>query len=165
MLPKIKTNIKQIINPKIYPEFNFKMNFDGCSRGNPGLSGAGAVIYHDDDEIWSGSFFVGEQSTNNQAEYTGLILGLQQALQLKIKNLLVRGDSQLVISQMEGKYKCSSPNIIQLYERAKILESKFDIIYYQHVYRKDNKRADYLSNTTVDEYLLSKSINCLPVEK
>ena len=90
---------------------------------------------------------------------------MQQALQLKIKNLLVRGDSQLVISQMEGKYKCSSPNIVPLYERAKVLESEFDSICYQHVYRKDNKRADYLCNSSVHEYLLSKSINCLPVEK
>jgi ribonuclease HI len=164
MLPKIKNNIKQTTS-KIFPEFDFQMNFDGCSRGNPGLSGAGAVIYHDNDEIWGGSFFVGEQSTNNHAEYAGLILGLQQARYLKIKNLLIKGDSQLVINQMEGKYKCSSPNLIQLYEKAKVLESEFDNIYYQHVYRNENKRADYLSNYAVDEYLLSKSMNCLPREK
>jgi len=164
MLPKIKNNIKQSAS-KIYPEFDFQMNFDGCSRGNPGLSGAGAVIYHDNDEIWGGSFFVGEQSTNNHAEYAGLILGLQQARYLKIKNLLIKGDSQLVINQMDGKYKCSSPNLIQLYEKAKVLESEFDNICYQHVYRNENKRADYLSNYAVDEYLLSKSMNCLPREK
>jgi ribonuclease HI len=164
MLPKIKNNIKQTAS-KIYPEFDFQMNFDGCSRGNPGLSGAGAVIYHDNDEIWSGSFFVGEQSTNNHAEYAGLILGMQQAIQLKIKNLLIKGDSQLVINQMEGKYKCSSPNLIQLYEKAKEMESEFDNIHYQHIYRNENKRADYLSNFAVDEYLLTKSLMCLPKDK
>jgi ribonuclease HI len=116
MLPMITNNIKQTPS-KIYPEFDFQMNFDGCSRGNPGLSGAGAVIYNDNDEIWSGSFFVGEKSTNNHAEYAGLILGLQQAQHLKIKNILIKGDSQLVINQMEGKYKCSSPNLIQLFEK------------------------------------------------
>jgi ribonuclease HI len=152
MLPKIKNAIK-ISPPRIYPETGFTMNFDGCSKGNPGLGGAGAVIYHNNDEIWSGSFFVGENATNNHAEYAGLILGLQQAKELEIKNLLVKGDSQLVISQMIGSYKCKSPNLIDFYLRAKELENKFDIINYEHVLRNLNKRADELSNIAVDDYL------------
>ena len=86
MLPKIKNAIK-IVSPKIYPETSFIMNFDGCSKGNPGLGGAGAVIYNENDEIWSGTFFVGENATNNHAEYAGLILGLEQARELEIKNI------------------------------------------------------------------------------
>jgi ribonuclease HI len=155
MLPKIRNAIREI-PATIYPEFDFRMNFDGCSKGNPGLSGAGAVIYHDNDEIWSGSFFVGVNVTNNRAEYAGLILGLQHAIQFKIKNLLVQGDSQLVISQMEGNYKCSSPNLIDLYEQAKKLESNFDNVYYQHVFRNLNQRADCLSNIAVEEYVKQK---------
>jgi ribonuclease HI len=145
MLPKVK-NVTKIHSPKVYPELNFIMNFDGCSKGNPGISGAGAVIYQCDEEIWSESFFVGENATNNHAEYAGLILGLQQAVELDIKCLLVKGDSQLVINHMKGIYKCSSPNLIELYNRAKELESKFDEIYYEHVLRNFNKRADFLSN-------------------
>ena len=145
MLPKIKNTIKDS-SPKIYPEFNFIMNFDGCSKGNPGISGAGAVIYDSDKEIWSDSFFVGEKATNNHAEYAGLILGLQQAVELDIKRLLVIGDSQLVINHMKGIYKCSSPNLIELYDRAKQLEKQFDEIFYEHVLRNFNKRADALSN-------------------
>ncbi len=145
MLPKIKNTIKDL-SPKIYPEFSFIMNFDGCSKGNPGISGAGAVIYDDNTEIWSDSFFVGEKATNNHAEYAGLILGLQQAVELDIKRLLVIGDSQLVINHMKGIYKCSSPNLIELYNRAKQLEKQFDEIFYEHVLRNFNKRADELSN-------------------
>lgn len=151
MLPQIKnTNTKKM--PIIYPEFDFKMNFDGCSKGNPGLGGAGAVIYHDGDEIWSESFFVGEKVTNNNAEYAGLILGLQQAVDMNIKILLVEGDSELVISQMTGKYKCNSPNLILLHERAKELEKNFEKVNYQHILRNFNKRADILSNIPIEEY-------------
>ena len=86
MLPKIKMPFKNE-EAKVYPEANFIMNFDGCSKGNPGLSGAGAVIYSLDDEIWSGSLFIGKNITNNQSEYSGLIFGLKQAIDMNIKNI------------------------------------------------------------------------------
>ena len=78
----------------------YTLFFDGCSKGNPGVSGAGAVIYEENEEIWADQFFVGEKFTNNHAEYAGLILGLQQALEMNIVSLAVEGDSQLVINQM-----------------------------------------------------------------
>ena len=126
MLPKIDTfftkkNSNNVY--KIHPEFDYKLNFDGCSKGNPGLAGAGAVLYLHDNEIWSENFFVGEKFTNNHAEYAGLILGLQQAKAMGIKVLRVEGDSQLVINQMLGIYKCKSLNLIDLYDKAKDLES------------------------------------------
>ena len=151
MLPKITTLLKEINTPKIYPEFEFVMNFDGCSKGNPGTAGAGAVIYYNEIEMLSDTFFVGEKATNNHAEYAGLILGLQMAHGLNIKSLLVKGDSLLIINHMNGTYKCSSPNLIELYSRAKELESKFDTIFYQHVLRNFNKRADALSNMGLEK--------------
>lgn len=155
MLPEIRPK-KIILFPKLdlddCASFDYRMNFDGCSKGNPGLCGAGAVIYHNDNEIWTQSFFVGENATNNRAEYAGLILGLQQAVEYGIKSLHVQGDSQLVINQMKGLYKCSSPNLIELYERAKELESKFEKVYYEHVLRNLNKRADELSNIAIMDY-------------
>ena len=70
MLPIIK-NTKITSIPKLHVNssilFEYKMNFDGCSKGNPGLCGAGAVLYHNETEIWSNSFFVGENATNNCA--------------------------------------------------------------------------------------------------
>jgi ribonuclease HI len=142
---------------KIYPEFDFKMCFDGCSKNNPGLAGAGAVIYHHGQEYWSGHFFVGEMFTNNHAEYAGLIMGLQQAKEFEIKQLSIQGDSLLVINQMKGIYKCKSPNLIELYEKAKELETYFNKIEYNHVLRDKNTRADHLSNIAIEEYLLGKA--------
>jgi ribonuclease HI len=152
MLPKIMIPLKNK-EAKIFPESTFIMNFDGCSKGNPGLAGVGAVIYCLDDEIWSGSLFLGKNATNNQSEYTGLIFGLQQALDMNIKTLMVKGDSQLVINQMTGKYKCNSENIIELYKKAKELEKRFENIYFVHVLRHLNKRADELSNEAIKDYI------------
>jgi ribonuclease HI len=128
-----------------HPE-NHTLFFDGCCKGNPGPGGAGAVLYKDGLEIWSDCTFVGKKVTNNIAEYTGLIIGLKQAVNMKIKHLTVNGDSQLVIKQMTGLYKVNSENLIEMYKTAKQLEKSFESISYNHVYRKDNKRADELSN-------------------
>ena len=117
-----------------------------AGRGCPGPGGAGAVIYKNGLEIWSESSFVGKDTTNNISEYTGLIKGLNQCLILGIKNITVNGDSQLVIKQMKNEYKVNSENLIELHKTAKQLEKTFDVISYNHVYRKDNKRADQLSN-------------------
>lgn len=96
--------------------------FDGCSKGNPGLAGAGAVIYKNNQEIWSNALYIGSKHTNNYAEYSGLISGLEHAIQLKIKHLIVKGDSNLVIKQMKGEYQVKSDNIKDLYHKAKTLE-------------------------------------------
>jgi ribonuclease HI len=154
MFPKI-INAQKIMNNKIYPEITHVMKFDGCSKGNPGIAGAGAVIYLNSHEIWSDSVFVGNNSTNNEAEYQGLILGLKKANELDINNLIVEGDSLLVINHMNGTYKCKSPNLIELYNKSIHLSKLFNKIYFNHIYRNENKRADELSNIAVsEEYLL-----------
>jgi ribonuclease HI len=137
---------------KIYPitSSNYILRFDGGSRGNPGLGGCGAVIYHNHEEIWSGYMFVGDNVTNNYAEYSGLILGLKQALELNINHLLVEGDSLLVINQLTNVYKCKSKNLLELNETAKQLATEFTSISFQHILRNKNKRADQLANFAVD---------------
>ena len=63
----------------------FYLRFDGGSRGNPGIAGSGAVIYdHTGKEVWHGYNYVGGTNTNNQAEYDGLIVGLEQARRMNI---------------------------------------------------------------------------------
>ena len=151
MLPQIKLNTKN--EAKIFPEIEYKLQFDGCSKHNPGLSGAGAVIYQYNKEIWSGDLFVGLSATNNYAEYSGLILGLQQAIELNIKNIQVEGDSLLVINQMTGKYKCNSPNLVEQYNKGNELKKQFDNIKFVHIFRNKNERADELSNDAVIKYL------------
>lgn len=133
-------------NNSLEPENKYVLFFDGCSKGNPGLAGAGAVIYEDEREIYANSAFVGEKETNNVAEYTGLIMGLEQANKLGIHHITIKGDSQLVIRQMKGEYKVKSPSILALYQRAKKLEKQFTKIEFIHIYRNENQRADMLSN-------------------
>ena len=128
------------------PTATYCMMFDGCSKGNPGPAGAGAVIYANNAEIWCRAIYVGNSETNNLAEYTGLLLGLNEAVRQKIRVLIVKGDSEVVIKQMLGKYKVKSENLIDIYEQAKDLEKHFDKIDYIHVYRHLNTRADALSN-------------------
>uniref|UniRef100_A0A6C0IJ94 RNase H type-1 domain-containing protein n=1 Tax=viral metagenome TaxID=1070528 RepID=A0A6C0IJ94_9ZZZZ len=120
--------------------------FDGCSKGNPGKAGAGAVLYKNGNEFWSKAHYISNKQTNNYAEYMGLIIGLEEAVKQNIKHLIVNGDSLLVIKQMKGDYKVNSPNIIALYTKANDLAKCFINIEFNHVYRKDNKRADALSN-------------------
>jgi len=150
-LPSIKATRD---NAKIYPitAFEYILRFDGGSRGNPGLGGCGAVIYHNNEEMWSGYMFIGDNVTNNYAEYSGLILGLKQALELNIKELIVEGDSLLVINQLTNVYKCKSENLLELNETAKHLAKEFTSISFQHILRNKNKRADQLANFAVDHH-------------
>jgi len=128
------------------PVLEYSLKFDGCCKGNPGPAGAGAVIYKNNNEIASVYAFVGDKATNNIAEYHGLIIGLEKAHELGIKNLAVMGDSKLIIEQMKGEFKVSSQNIIGFYKRASGLSKLFDEITYEHVIRKENARADELAN-------------------
>ena len=146
-IPIIQINPSiQLAPKKIQIPIQYTLFFDGCSKGNPGPAGAGAVLYHGNTEIWAKSIFVGNNSTNNVAEYTGLIIGLHEAVSKNIKELNVKGDSMLVIKQMKGEYKVNSKDMLRLYENAKGFEKYFDKIVYEHVYREHNKRADELSN-------------------
>jgi ribonuclease HI len=151
----IKFSIQKKNLKKIYPEnkiekkYDYVLKFDGCSKGNPGLAGAGAVIYHKNEEYWSSCKFLGTHLTNNQAEYHALILGLENATRLEINELLVCGDSQLVIKQIDGEYSVKSTTLIELYEHAKQLESNFKNITYKHIYRSENRRADELANISL----------------
>jgi ribonuclease HI len=126
---------------------SYTLFFDGCSKGNPGPSGAGAVIYDENNnEIWANSSFVGLKETNNVAEYSGLLLGLNEAIKKNISTLLVKGDSKLVIEQLKGCYTVKSPKLLPFFEKAKHLSKNFKSIKFEHVYRTENKRADELSN-------------------
>lgn len=124
--------------------------FDGSSKRNPGRGGAGAVLYTQTDtnrsEMFALSHFVGENVTNNFAEYTGLVIGLTECLKRGVKQLCVKGDSLLVIQQMRGVYKVKSENLKGVYTQAKDLASQFEAIQFIHVYREENTRADELSN-------------------
>ena len=135
---------------------DYKLYFDGASRGNPGLAGAGAVIYEGDTEKYAVTAYVGDNETNNEAEYYGLIIGLQTCLEEGLVGTLrVIGDSQLVIRQMKGMYAVRHPRLVELHAAARELVRRLVVggcaVMYDHVLRGENKRADELSNRAIEE--------------
>ena len=128
----------------------YSLYFDGASRKNPGPASFGGVIYDESGEELDTYYkFIGT-ATNNVAEYCGLLAGLHRAKDLNIKELNVFGDSNLIIQQVTGKWKVKNDNLRALYDQIKTVEPFFTTISYQHVYRKDNKRADQLANIALD---------------
>jgi ribonuclease HI len=148
ILPKIKTNKNKV--SKVFPMTEFTLKFDGCSKGNPGRAGIGAVIYKNGLEYWASCKYIGDKKTNNESEYSALIFGLEAAIEKNIHKLSVYGDSLLVINQVNGIYKVKNENLFELYEKAIKLKNQFSYIDFNHIYRKDNKRADELSNIALD---------------
>ncbi len=122
---------------------------DGGSRGNPGPAGSGAVIKVDGEIVAELSKFLGP-ATNNVAEYTALIIGLEQALVLGYKRVDVRMDSELVVKQMLGLYKVKNENLRDLFMQAQALVRKFSSFDIKHVRREFNKEADRLANLAMD---------------
>ena len=134
------------LNDKINSEIpKYLLRFDGASKGNPGISGAGAVLYENGKEIWSTSRYLGIQ-TNNYAECFAVILGIDEACRRKIKDLEVEGDSMLVINHLKGKWKVKNEYLKNLYLSIHQTLKQFNNITYKHIYRNNNKRADELAN-------------------
>jgi len=134
------------ISSKFFAGVTFDMYFDGASKGNPGEAGAGYVFYDQEGkEILGKAQYLGIKS-NNEAEYSALILGLKMALKLGVTHLYVIGDSQLIIKQMKREYKISKFELLRLNKIAIELASKLEKVEFQHVIRKMNWRADELSN-------------------
>ena len=130
----------------------FKIYCDGGSRGNPGYSGCGGVIFDQSGEIFSEiSQFIGIQ-TNNYAEYYSLILVLQRAVEHEIQNVQVHMDSLLVVNQINEKWKINNKNLKILHETVKGLVSKFKKFEIVHIPRALNKHADLLANKAMDSF-------------
>jgi len=131
---------------KIYPLADHILFFDGCSKGNPGEAGIGAVIYDKNgSEIWSYSGYIGK-ATNNESEYRALIVGLTQAIKNNINSLIVFGDSQLVIKQVNGEYDVKAINLIEFHSTVLRIKKNFEYIEFNHILRTKNKKADQLAN-------------------
>ncbi len=146
-LNEIKLGLREYIM-----EEKYSLYFDGCSKGNPGLAGAGGVIYKNDEEICTYANFLGDNKTNNEAEYSSLLMGINMAIKHGIKTLYVYGDSQLVINQIIGKYSINSNKLKEYYDNINKKISFFDKIIFTHVLRDKNKRADELSNIALLDY-------------
>ena len=126
-------------------------NIDGGARGNPGPAAYGVVVRNaKGDVIAELSEYLGLQ-TNNFAEYSGLLAALEYAVREKVTSLKVISDSELLVRQMNGQYKVSSPALRELYAKARSLVRKLENFSITHVLRAQNKDADRLVNKALDE--------------
>jgi len=124
---------------------------DGASRGNPGPSSFGWTLVDESGKCVGEAGKKLPDGTNNIAEYEAMVAGLQAAIELGIRQLVVRADSELVIRQVTGRYKVKSPGLIPLYQKVRELSGRFDRIAFEHVPREQNKRADALANMALDQ--------------
>jgi ribonuclease HI len=122
---------------------------DGAARGNPGPAGIGALLKTLTGEVLSAdSAYVGE-ATNNVAEYKALLLGLERALELGIRRIEVRADSELLVKQIKGQYRVKNPGLRPLFQAATALLARFESSRLVHVRREHNAEADRLANIGV----------------
>jgi ribonuclease HI len=125
------------------------MHIDGASRGNPGPAAYAVVLARPGHPTIEIADTIGK-ATNNVAEYTALVEGLELATELGVKQLVVFSDSELMVKQMNGEYKVKHPDMLPLYQEAKRLVSGLTKFTITHVRRENNKRADEIGNDALD---------------
>lgn len=126
-------------------------NIDGGARGNPGPAAYGVVVRNNKGELLAElSEYLGLQ-TNNYAEYSGLLAALDYAVREKCPALKIFSDSELLVRQMQGRYKVNNATLQELFARAKSLVRKLDSFEIEHVLRERNKDADRLVNQVLDQ--------------
>lgn len=126
---------------------------DGASRGNPGPAGIGAALFQVEDGRLTPIGEVSEEigiTTNNVAEYRAVVAGLSRAAELAPDRLVLRADSQLLIRQLQGRYRVKAENLRPLFEQARQLLNRFPSVKLEHVPREDNTVADALANAALD---------------
>jgi ribonuclease HI len=130
------------------PILKIKAFVDGASRGNPGPSGYG-VYMTSESEIIEICGYLGT-TTNNVAEYSGLLDALETARAEGATEVEIVSDSELLVKQMLGQYRVKHPNLVPMYEKAKSIARKFGRFSIRHTLRAGNKDADRLANLAVD---------------
>ncbi len=123
---------------------------DGGARGNPGPAAAGVHIRNDSGQVvFSGGLFLGHK-TNNEAEYAGLLHALDLLQAAGATDAIIHSDSELLVRQMQGKYRVKAPNLKPLFDRAAARAGRFNHCAFQHVPRERNREADGLANQAMD---------------
>ena len=133
-----------------------KLYADGGSRGNPGPSASGYVIFDEHEKIIVDKGVYLGVTTNNQAEYTALRLAIENCIELGAIEVEVYLDSLLVVNQMKGIFKVKNRDLWPIYDAISTLTKKLKHVSYQHVPRELNKLADAAVNRALDENLADK---------
>lgn len=126
------------------------VNVDGGARGNPGPAAIGVVVRNDDGAVVEQ---VGETigtATNNVAEYRALLRGIELAAAHGADEVELIGDSELIVRQIEGRYKVKHADMKELHSQAKTMLADFDSWSIRHVKRAQNADADELVNEALD---------------
>jgi ribonuclease HI len=124
---------------------------DGASRGNPGEAGFGVHVTDADGSEVAALFGYLGRATNNQAEYQALLHGLRFALAHGAGRVEVFSDSELLVRQVEGRYRVKNPGLQPLHREVLNLLARFESARVTHVPRERNREADALANRAVDE--------------
>lgn len=125
------------------------MHIDGAARGNPGPAAYAVVLERPGHPDVEAADTIGT-ATNNVAEYTALLRGLELAAELGVKSLAVFSDSELMVKQMNGEYRVKNADLLPLYEEAKRLRKLVGAVTLTHIRREKNARADALGNKALD---------------
>ena len=130
-----------------------KIYSDGGARGNPGPAAIGVLICDEKDNMLQEHHETIGETTNNVAEYTAVIVGLEMAKSLGAREVDYYVDSELVAHQLSGKYRVKTPHILTLYQQVKEREKKFSKIRFTQVPRTHEKlrHVDKLVNRALDE--------------
>jgi ribonuclease HI len=128
-----------------------KLYTDGGSRGNPGDSACAFVICKLDDTVVEKSGYYMGVATNNQAEYLGMIKGLERCQDLGINKIALNSDSQLVVNQMNGFYKVKNQELAPLHQQLKELAASFEKVSFHYIPRALNAEADREVNRILDD--------------
>ena len=123
---------------------------DGGARGNPGPAAFGYVLEAEDGTVLAAEGKAIGVATNNVAEYSGLVAGLEKALELHVPDVEVLSDSELMVKQMRGEYRVKNDALRELFLEASALARRFASIEYRHVKRAHNELADKLVNDALD---------------
>ena len=138
---------------------------DGASRGNPGPASYAVILRAPDGKtVLEIGKYLG-RATNNVAEYYGLITALDYAQAQGVARLLVRSDSQLLVRQMQGRYKVKSPDLRPLYERARKMAGALAHFAIEHIPRELNSAADELANIALDKTSTHQPVPAAPVAR
>jgi ribonuclease HI len=129
----------------------YRANIDGGSRGNPGPAAYGVLVRDARGEVLAKLKKHIGRSTNNVAEYYGLIAAMDYAQSHGVRAIRIESDSELLVKQMRGLYKVKSADLQPLFERAKKMSQAFESFRIEHVYREQNREADALVNEALDE--------------
>ncbi len=124
---------------------------DGASRGNPGPSSLGVVLYNEKKEVLGDLSIRIGNATNNIAEYYALIFAMQEAIMMQAKELALFTDSELLAKQYSGEYKIKDENLKRLAVIIAHLKKGFKKITVSHVPREENTEADKMANQALDQ--------------